>query len=259
MNTVISKDGTSIAYTATGSGPALIHIYGATCFKDFMFIKQDVKRFSAAFTVYSYDRRGRGDSGDTLPWTVQKEVEDIAALIDSIGEPVMLYGHSSGAVLALEAAIALRDRITKVVIYDASYISTEAEKPAYQKLENSVAALLQAGKNGKAIRVFLKGIGMPGFFTLLMPLFPGWRTMCRLAPTLLYDIRLTKDVPQRQRLAAIRVPVLILAGAKSPAVILKVKDILAATITGSQARTIAGQDHMVSAKVLLPELTRYCK
>lgn len=258
-NTVTSKDGTSISYTAIGSGPALIHIYGATCFKDFMPIKQDVKSFAKAFTVYSYDRRGRGTSGDTPPWTVQKEVADIEALIDAIGKPVILYGHSSGAVLALEAALALGDNITKVVIYDASYISDNAEKPDYQKLEDSVASLVKAGSNGKAVRTFMKGIGMPSVFVSLLPLFPGWKTMKRLAPTILYDIALTKETPPLKRLAAISVPVLILAGSKSPKVIAKVQNMLAKAIPGNESRQLEGQDHMVGAGVLLQEIVRFSK
>src|SRR5687768_2726917 len=102
-----SKDGTRLAYEVQGAGPALIYITGATCFRAFFPIRQDVKVFAKSFTVYSYDRRGRGDSGDNSvgqPWSVEREVEDVEALIDAAGGQAILYGHSSGAVLALETA-----------------------------------------------------------------------------------------------------------------------------------------------------------
>lgn len=101
MRTTTSRDGTVLAYDVYGSGPALIYITGAICFRSFMPIVQDAKAFAKEFTVYNYDRRGRGDSGNTLPWSVAGEVEDIEALIDAAGGKAYLYGHSSGAVLAL--------------------------------------------------------------------------------------------------------------------------------------------------------------
>jgi pimeloyl-ACP methyl ester carboxylesterase len=257
MKTVTSKDGTSIAYTVTGTGPALIYIYGATCFKDFMPIKQDVKAFAQAFTVYNYDRRGRGQSDDTQPWTLQKEIDDIEAIADAAGGQVLLYGHSSGAVLALEAALALQGKVAKIAVYDASYIADVSEKPEYQTLEDTVQSHLKAGKNAKALRTFMQGIGMPAFLAALMPLFPGWQHMKRLAPTLIYDINLTKDVPPLQRLSTIPVPVLVLSGSKNPPVITNVHRMLAANIPGNTSEIIQGQDHLVSAKVLLPRLTAF--
>lgn len=259
MQTTRSKDGTILAYDVYGSGPALIYISGASCFRSFLPIVQDAKAFAKEFTVYNYDRRGRGDSTDTQPYAIEREVEDIAALIDAAGGKAHLYGHSSGAVLALEAALRLGDRIDKIVMYDASYVHDETEKTQYNQLSQQVHSLLQSGKNAKAMTTFLKGIGMPKAFVYLLPLIPGWRTMRALAPTLAYDIALTRDLPPLDRAARVTVPVQVLVGEKSPAGIHNVADQLSNAIPGATFIKLTGQDHMVSAKALLPLLVRFLK
>lgn len=259
METTRSKDGTVIAYDVYGSGPALIYITGASCFRSFMPVVQDAKAFAKEFTVYNYDRRGRGDSGNTLPWSVEREVEDIEALIDAAGGKVFLYGHSSGAVLALEAALRLGDKVRKVVLYDASYVHDEAEKVSYSQLRRTIEGLLKEGKHAAAMKGFLKGIGMPKVFVALLPIFPGWRTMKALAPTLAYDIALTSDLPPVARAAHVAVPAQILFGQKSPASLHSVANQLATAIPGARFAAIPGQDHMVSARALLPKLVAFLK
>lgn len=217
MKTTQSKDGTPLAYDVYGSGPALIYITGASCYRSFKPVVQDAKVFAAAFTVYTYDRRGRGDSGNTLPYSMEREIEDIEAMIDAAGGRAYLYGHSSGAVLALEAALRLGGKIQKVVMYDASYVHDEQEKAEYQQLSQTIHKLLDHGKNAKAMSTFLKGIGMPKAFVLLLPLFPGWRTMKALSPTLAYDITLTQDMPPVERATQVSIPTQIIVGEKSPA------------------------------------------
>ncbi|TGN20660.1 alpha/beta fold hydrolase [Leptospira idonii] len=252
MRTTRSKDGTILAYDVTGSGPALIYITGASCFRNFFPIREDVKSFSTRFTVYNYDRRGRGDSGNTLPYSVEREVEDIEAMIDAAGGKAFLYGHSSGAVLALEAALRLKHKVAKVVIYDASYVHNEEEKREYEKLRQTVESLLEVKNDSSAMKTFLKGIGMPKFFVFLLPLFPGWKTMKALAPTLSYDISLTKDLPPLERVAHISLPIHIIVGEKSPLGIRDVGCKLAAAIPNAKFTELAGEDHMVSSKTLLP-------
>ncbi|MCY1033463.1 alpha/beta hydrolase [Corallococcus sp. BB11-1] len=259
MKTTTSKDGTVLAYDVHGSGPALVYVTGASCFRSFMPIVQDVKQFAREFTVYNYDRRGRGDSGNTLPWTVEREVEDIEAMIDAAGGKACLYGHSSGAVLALEAALRLGDKVQKVVLYDASYVHDETEKAEYEVLGQAVHKLLEEGKKAEAMRAFLKGIGMPKAFVFLLPLFPGWRTMKALAPTLAYDIALTRDVPPVERAAGVAVPTHVMVGQKSPAGLHDVAGQLAKAIPNARFTELAGQDHMVGAKVLLPRLVEFLK
>jgi pimeloyl-ACP methyl ester carboxylesterase len=259
MKTIQSKDGTTLAYDLYGSGPPLIYITGATCFRSFMPIVQDAKAFAREFTVYNYDRRGRGDSTDTQPYALEREVEDIEALIDAAGGKASLYGHSSGAVLALEAALRLSDKVDKVVMYDASYVHDEAEKSQYHNLSQQVHQLLQADKNAQAITTFLKGIGMPKLFVYLLRLMPGWKTMVALAPTLAYDIALTRDLPPLARASQVTVPVQLIVGEKSPAGLHDVASQLTKAIPGATFIQLAGQDHMVSAKALLPLLVSFLK
>ncbi|WP_437680970.1 alpha/beta fold hydrolase [Sorangium sp. So ce131] len=259
MKTASSKDGTTLAYDVYGSGPALIYITGASCFRSFKPVLQDAKGFAKEFTVYNYDRRGRGDSGDTPPYSIEREVDDIEAMIDAAGGKANLYGHSSGAVLALEAALRLGDKVNRVSMYDPSYVHDEAEKVAYGQLSQTVQRLLDNGKNKEAMITFLKGIGMPSIFVWLLPLFPGWRTMVALAPTLAYDIALTKDLPPVDRAARVTVPTQVIVGEKSPAGIHEVASQLAKAIPNARLERLAGQDHMVSAKALLPVLSRFLK
>lgn len=259
MKTTKSKDGTVLAYDIYGSGPALIYITGASLFRKFMPIVKDAKAFAEEFTVYNYDRRGRGDSGNTLPWSVEREVEDIEAMIDAAGGKAYLYGHSSGAVLALEASLRLGDKVQKAVLYDAPYVHDQKEKVEYGQLSQKINKLLEDGKNAKAIKGFLGGIGMPKAFVYLLPLFPGWKTMKALAPTLAYDISLTSDVPPVKRATRITVPMEIIVGQKSPASLHDVADQLAKAIPNAKLVKLAGQDHMVSAKSLLPVITSFLK
>ncbi len=255
---VTSPDGTRIAYDVYGEGPdkpVLIYITGAICFRRFMPIVGDAKVFAQRFTVYNYDRRGRGDSGDAQPWSVDREVDDIEALIDAAGGSAVLYGHSSGAVLALEAALRLGSKVTRAIVYDAPYVPDEAERTSFTALGTRVDALLAAGQNAAAVKAFVTGIGMPKIMAWLLPLFPGWKTMKALAPTLAYDIALTRDLPPVDRFANIAVPVKVMAGAKSPKGVVQVAERLAQAIPGAALTAMPGQDHMVSAKVLLPELT----
>jgi pimeloyl-ACP methyl ester carboxylesterase len=259
MKTAQSKDGTILAYDIDGSGPALIYITGASCFRSFWPIVQDAKAFAKEFTVYNYDRRGRGNSTDTQPYAIEREVEDIATMIDAAGGRASLYGHSSGAVLALEAALRFGEKIDKVVMYDPPYVHDAAEKVKYNALSQQVHKLLQAGKNGQAMKTFLGGIGMPKLFVYLLPLLPGWKTMRKLAPTLAYDITLTRDLPPIVRAAQVAVPVQLLVGEKSPTGIHEVARQLTNAIPGATFIQVKGQDHMVSAKALLPLLTTFLK
>ncbi|MFE6922225.1 alpha/beta fold hydrolase [Nocardia sp. NPDC057663] len=254
MRTTTSKDGTELAYDVSGDGPALIYITGATCFRTFRPIAADAEVFATEFTVYNYDRRGRGDSGNTLPYAMVREIEDIEAVVDAAGGSAILYGHSSGAALALEAAARLPHKIAAVAIYDAPYVHDEAERVSYAQLAEKVNALLAADKNAQALKVFLRGIGMPRAFIALLPLFPGWKTMKALAPTLRYDIGLTEVLPPLERFTSIDLPVLVAVGEKSPPGLHQVASQLAQAIPHATPRMLAGQNHMVSAKALLPIL-----
>lgn len=229
---VTSKDGTKIAYDVSGSGPVLIYVAGATSFRDNFSMRETAKAFSEGFTTYNYDRRGRGDSTDVKPYSIEKEVDDIEALIDAAGGKACLYGHSAGAVLVLEAALMFPEKIDKAVVYDPPFVHTKEEQTAYGNLAGSIAALLAQGKNGQAIRCFLAGIGISKFLTWLLPVLPGWKATCELAPTLAYDFELTRDFPPIERLKKIGIPVLVLTGSDSSERLRTVSPQVAAAIPG---------------------------
>jgi pimeloyl-ACP methyl ester carboxylesterase len=254
-----SKDGTVLAYDKLGSGPPLIFITGASCFRKFIPIVQDAKVFAKEFTVYNYDRRGRGDSGNATPWSLEREVEDVDAMIDAAGGSAYLYGHSSGGVLALEASLSLKSKIKKVIIYDPPYVHNQKEKTEYGRLSQIVIQLLDQGANGQAMKVFLNGIGMPKILVHLLPLAPGWAAMKALAPTLAYDIALTGDLPPIARAANVTVPIKIIVGQKSPAGMHEVASQLVKAIPNATFLMLMGQDHMVSAKSLLPIFSSFYK
>lgn len=251
-----SADGTSLAYEIHGDGPPLVYVTGAICHRTFRPIRSGAKVLSGAFRVLTYDRRGRGDSGDSGHWSLDREVKDISALIDELGGSALLYGHSSGAVLAMHAAHRLGDRVQRVVMYDASWAADDTEAATYAGLRVEVDVLLARGRHGRAIQHFLIGIGMPRVFAALLPLMPGWRRMRALAPTLRHDMDLTAQPPPLEIAAQIAVPVHVIVGERSPDVLHRVAKAVVAAIPGATFEVLPGQDHMVSEKVLLPSLLR---
>ncbi|MFG0211766.1 alpha/beta fold hydrolase [Brevibacillus porteri] len=257
MKTTQSKDGTTLAYDVYGSGPALLFITGATCFRSFEPVLHDAHVFAEQFTVYNYDRRGRGDSGNTLPYAYEREIEDIEAMIDAAGGTAYLYGHSSGAILALEAAMKLGDKVSKLVLYDASYSSNEVDQKEFNELGQGVKKLLDTGSHSEAISLFLEGIGIPKEMILYMQQSPQWETIVALAPTLAYDISLASDLPPLESARQLRVPTLIIVGEKSPASLHDVAIQLSQAISHAQCSQVAGQDHMADPTVLLPLLTDF--
>jgi pimeloyl-ACP methyl ester carboxylesterase len=161
MSTVISKDGTEIAYTKQGSGPAVILVEGALGYRSFGVMPQLAERLAPRFTAFTYDRRGRGESGNSTPFAVAREVEDIAALNWQAGGESFIFGISSGACLALEAAIRLGDKIKKLAMYEPPYDSAEATRPAWQEYRQRLDQLLGAGRRGDAVALFMQFVGVP--------------------------------------------------------------------------------------------------
>lgn len=257
MKITKSKDGTRLAYDVFGQGPALVYVTGATCFRQFFPIVKDARIFAEKFKVYTYDRRGRGDSEDTQPYSIEREIEDLEAIIDAAGGSAFVYGHSSGAVLALEAALRIPHKIAKVFLYDAAYLHREEDREQYAGLEQEVSNLLRQRKNGQAVKRFLIGIGMPKAFAYLLPLMPGWKQIKGLAPTLMYDIGLTRDLPPLDRAKQVKIPIQITYGEKSPESMHGVSNQLAKAIPGSILFQVPKQDHMVDAKILLPILSKF--
>src|SRR5207253_7648977 len=185
MRTVISKDGTPIAFDQSGQGPALILVAGA------MTTRLDEAGLSAAlaphFTVFAYDRRGRGESGDSAPYAVEREIEDLAALIIEAGGSAFVFGHSSGAALALEAAVQLGEKVTKLAMYEAPYNDEREAKLAWRAYIHQLTELLAANRRGDAVALFMQYVGMPADQIEAMRQSPTWPQFEAIAPTLAYD------------------------------------------------------------------------
>lgn len=257
MVKVISKDGTQIAYESTGRGSVVILVLGALNSRKSG--AKLAKLLAARHKVISFDRRGRGDSTDTAPYSPQREVEDIAALVDAVGEPVYLYGHSSGAALALEAALKLGKKIKKMAIYEVPYtLHAKERKDAneyYQKLKKA----LGSGHRGDAVALFVRSVGVSAKQIEAMKRLPMWRGLERLAPTLAYDSEVLgkgHSLPAG-RLARMSVPTLVMHGGAGAPLMRDAAQAISKVIPKARLRTLAGQTHGVSPKVLAPVLEEF--
>src|SRR5262249_30072014 len=155
MTTVTSNDGTPIAYNRQGAGPAVILVDGALCYRGFGPMAHLAELLAPHFTVYTYDRRGRGESGNNQPYALEREVEDIAALIAAAGGSAGVYGISSGGCLALEAASRLGGQIQKLAIYEAPYNAEEAARLQWHEYRQGLERALAAGRRGEAVELFM--------------------------------------------------------------------------------------------------------
>src|SRR5258708_2203272 len=179
--TAVSKDGTPIAFDRIGNGPPVILVDGALCYRGMGQSGQLAELLAPYFTVFTYDRRGRGESGDTAPYAVEREVEDIAALLSEGGGAACLWGMSSGAALALEAANRLAG-IKKLALYEAPLIVDDCRSMTEDDWVR-IGAAVAADRRSDAVKVFLKSVGGPGFFIALMPLLPMWSQLNAVAHT----------------------------------------------------------------------------
>ena len=258
MNHVRSNDGTRIAYERFGSGPAVIVVDGALCSRAFGPSSKLAPLLAEHFTVYTYDRRGRGQSGDTPPYSSSREVEDIAALINVTGGPASLLGLSSGGALALEAA-ASGLRVAKVAAYEPPYVDVEG-KGGGAAHEAQLTRLLGEGDRGGALKYFMKDmVGAPAVMVVMMRLMPWiWRQLEAVAHTLPYDAAVMTEfrIPQT-RFASIGVPSLIMNGSKTDLRLREAARTLASVIPGAIHRELAGQTHNVKAGVLVPPVVEF--
>ncbi|HWR16268.1 MAG TPA: alpha/beta hydrolase [Terriglobales bacterium] len=261
MKKVISLDGTAIAYDVTGSGPPLILIDGALCSRNFGPMPELAQLLAPYFTVYTYDRRGRGDSGDTLPYSIEREIEDIHALIQQAGGSAFVYGISSGAALALEAANRLAG-ITKVVAYEAPFVVDSTYPPMAEDYLPRLITMVAENRRSDALKHFMRRVGMPSLMLAFMQFTPAWPKLKRVAHTLVYDITI---VERNQRGRPLRpaqwefvsVPVLVAAGGKSAAWMQNGARALADAIPTAKHLTVPGQNHMLKASAILPVLKEF--
>ncbi len=257
---VISRDGTIIAYERVGRGPAVILVDGALCYRRLGPCAALAKALAPHFTVYTYDRRGRGESGNTLPYAVEREVEDLQAIAQAAGGEVSLWGTSSGGALVLEAAKRLTG-VRRLAIYEAPFIVDDS-RPSTEGDWAHIREAVAAGRRDDAVRAFLRCVGVPRFFIGIMRLLPAWRKLRSTAPTLVQDGALVSGFQHGQPLpagywASVRVPVLVTDGGKSPAWMRSGNRALADALPNARYETIPDQTHMAKAKALAPGLVEF--
>lgn len=248
--TVGSADGTTIAFTKAGKGPALVLVDGALCFRENGPSRDLLALLASSFTVYAYDRRGRGESGDTRPYAVAHEIEDLRAVVREAGDSAYVFGSSSGAVLAMEA-VAAGLPIRKLVLYEPPLGEPRPGGPSIDEARHRIEALIAAGDRSGAVRYFLATLfGVPSFFVTLMPvLMPGsWAKNKSVAATLPYDLALLSDrAILSARAKDVAVPTLVIGGGKSPAFMQRAVETVARALPNARARLLAGQSHDVAA------------
>jgi pimeloyl-ACP methyl ester carboxylesterase len=263
MNRVTSKDGTSIAYERTGGGPAVILVGGATV--DRSATAPLATELAEHFTVYNHDRRGRGDSGDTLPYTVEREIEDIEALIDEAGGSAHLYGESSGGALVLEAA-ATGLAIDKLAVYEVPYDMADDAPQRQREYVEQLEALIADGHRGDAFALFMRLAGSSEEMIEGARSSPMWPGLEAIAHTLAYDAAcMGNSQPPTARLAKITRPTLVATGGASPDSFVggggdffdQAADAIAESIPQAERQTLEGQTHMVDPKALAPVLARF--
>jgi len=254
---VRSKDGTSIAFERSGKGPALILVDGALCHRAFGPMGALAPLLTPHFAVFTYDRRGRNESGDTPPYAVEREVEDIDALIGAAGGSALVYGISSGAALALEAARRIRG-ITKLALYEPPYLA--GSRPDLPKDPvRDLNALVSSGHPGEAVEYFnTKIVGLPAEFLAPMRQSPAWPVLESVAHTIAYDVAIMGDysVPAG-RIASVKVPALVMDGAASPAPLRDAARGVAEALPNARYRSLEGQTHQVAPEAIAPVLTEF--
>ena len=278
MRTVNSKDGTKIAFDQYGDGPTLILVTGALGVRSpHPMSRQLSELLSQHFTVIDYDRRGRGDSGDTQPYAVQREVEDLEALIDANSGSAFLYGLSSGAVLALEAASRLPGKVKKLAMYEPPFIVDDSRPPVPKDYVEQLNAAIAAGHPGDAVEIFMtKAILIPPEFVAQMRIAPmsesfgdenavkppEWVDMERVAHTLAYDGMIMGDTMSGKPLpskkwASNTAPTLVITGGNSEVFFHDGARALVADLPRAQHHILEGQDHAVSPVALAPLLIEF--
>jgi len=252
MPKAISKDGTKIAYDKRGSGPVLILVLGA------LNKRGSGRKLSDAlandFTVVSYDRRGRGDSSDTKPYAVEKEIEDLEALIDELGGSARLYGHSSGGVLALLATQQLTGKVLGLALYEIPYNQDPVAQAASEEYRKNIRCLIAEDRRADAVAAFVKSVGVTDKQIEAMQRIPLWNSLTAMAPTLEYDtVELMERYPKVDP-SSIEAPTLVMFGGASPAFMAETATQLSEGIPGATLLPLEGQTHDVKIDVIAPAL-----
>jgi pimeloyl-ACP methyl ester carboxylesterase len=255
MDRVKSADGCTIAYDKVGAGPAVVLVTGGSV--DRTSNAGLAAELASDFTVYNYDRRGRGDSSDMPEYEVQREVEDIAAVLKAAGGSAHLYGTSSGAALAMEAA-ASGLPILKLALWEPPYILPDRPKPPADT-PKIFKDLVDAGRRDEAVEFFMaKVVGLPPEFIEGAKQSPFWQSQVKIAHTLTYDAQVMAgyNIPT-ERAKAVKVPTIIIDGDASFDFMRETADALAELIPNAQRRRLPDQNHAVDSAVLAPVLKEF--
>jgi pimeloyl-ACP methyl ester carboxylesterase len=259
VSQITSADGTPISVEHTGTGPALVLVDGAFCGRSFGPARELAVRLADFFTVYFYDRRGRGDSGDTQPYSVEREIEDLAAVIGHAGGNAFVYGISSGAAVALEAAAA-GVPMRKLATYEVPYTGVGDRDGVPVDHASHLNGLLAQDKRGAMVSYFLVNmIGVPAFVPVMLRLMPKvWKSQTAAANTLPYEIAVLNNfTAPTDRLARITVPALVMVGGKAAPAMAAAQTTTANALPHAERHTLEGQTHQVSATVVEKELRNF--
>lgn len=257
MSQVISRDGTVIDYETLGHGPSVVLVDGAMCFRDSGPMRPLAALLAERLTVHAYDRRGRVRSGDTRPHAVEREVEDLAVLIEATGGTAALVGISSGGALALTAAAALgADRVDRVAVFEPPFMPSQA-LPGAAAYTAELTAALAANRPDQAVAAFLRRVGTPPDVIDGLRGSPAWAGMEAIAPTLAYDDAAMGDSTVPIWLADVSVPVLALAGGASPAFLRFGAEEVARAVPDGRFVLLDAQGHDAGAEALATQLTPF--
>jgi pimeloyl-ACP methyl ester carboxylesterase len=263
MTEVLSRDGTTIAFDRIGSGDPIVLVDGALCDRSSGPNAALAQVLSEHFTVFTYDRRGRGESSDTGPYHVDREIEDLDAVIGAAGGSAYVYGISSGGALALEAATR-GSAIERLVLFELPFVVDHTRKPIPASFAADLVELVASGRRGAAVTHFLRaGVGLPAMMVVLLRLMPAWKKLKALAHTLPYDAMILGDDTGRGgplpagRWASLTAPTLVIGGGKSPEWMRNSVRALA-ELLGAEHCTLEGQTHLVKAQAIAPALVEFC-
>ena len=257
MPTLTSADGTIIAYDRIGDGPPIVLVDGAMCYRGAGPMDGLSRHLAASFTVFTYDRRGRGQSTDTLPYAVEREVEDLTALIDEAGGQAGVYGMSSGGALALATAAAGAG-VSRLALYEPPFLAELDDDGRAESYTTHLNELLDAGDRGGAVALFMARVGLPQQMIDGARSAPEWARFEAIAPTLAYDnqvlagSRVPRDVASTVTVAA-----LVVSGSASPEGLQHAAKATAAALPHGAHQTLAGQTHEVAPDALAPVLLEF--
>ena len=253
-NRVLSTDGTEIAFDRIGAGPTLVLVDAALGYRGFGPMGPLAEQLAPDFTVVTYDRRGRGESTDTLPYAVDREIDDLQALIDANSGSAFVHGYSSGAVLALLAA-ARGLPITRLSLLEPP-IELNGESAEADPLQGEIADLVAAGRRGDAVEHFNRSIGVPDEYLDGMRDAPWWPGAEAAAHTLVYDLIISRPF-SRQRLSGVGVPTLVIHSENSSEDLRGWAQGVADALPRASLRALPGEWHGIAPDVLAPALTEF--